>query len=172
MKSKLVNKKLLAAVGIGIVSIASQNANATGQEFSGKTTCYIFKNDKFSKKASCTYTGLEFGSIRYNEISYDFKVPSVGKISTGVSVAAKTDKNGKMIEGKDGSVEYDDSEVTINGKPAHSQERYIEGYKVIAPKLLQNGFEKFEKTGLSCMQSNDKKLEVCIPLKDGYLGGL
>ena len=170
MNMKFVkNKKICFLSFLIMPALMSQQALATSEEFSGKSTCYILNNNKLVKKAPCSYTGSAMGSIRYSGTSFDLNVKGFGKISTETSLAAKTDKNGEMIEGNNGVI-YNDPVITINNKPAHMQNRYIKDLSIINPKLTYNGTEKFTKTGLSCMQSNDKKLEVCIPLKDNNLG--
>ena len=163
--------KLLTKITVlTLIGLTSQFAQATGEEIKGKTTCSILQNGKLIKKAPCTYTGLIFGSIRYNDTSYNFKVPGYGKMNSSMSVSAKTDAQGNMIEGKDG-VEYEDGSVTLNDKPAFSLQRDMKTLKVIPDDTYFKNGEKLEKTSLSCMQQTKTKLEVCIPAKDGFLGG-
>lgn len=163
--------KLLTKITVlTFIVLTSQLAQATGEEIKGKTTCSVLQNGKLIKKAPCTYTGLIFGSIRYNETSYNFNIPGYGKMNSSMTSSAKTDAQGNMIEGKDG-VEYGDSSVTLNNKPASPLQRDMKTLKVIPDTIYFENSQKLEKTSLSCMQQTKTKLEVCIPVKDGFLGG-
>lgn len=162
----LTNLSCLILLGL----ITTQLAQATGDEFKGKTTCSILKAGKLIKKSPCSYTGLIFGSIRHNETSYEFNIPGYGKMTTSLSISAKTDHKGEMIESKDG-VEYEAASITLNDRPATPLQRYSKTLKIIPDDYYYKNSERLQKTSLSCMQQTKTKLEVCIPVKDGFLGG-
>ena len=163
--------KLVTKIAVlTFLGLTSQLAPATGEEIKGKTTCSVLQNGKLIKKAPCSYTGTIYGSIRYNETSYNFNIPGYGKMNSSLSISAKTDVQGEMIEGKDG-VEYEEASITLNDKPASPLQRDMKTLKVIPDNTYFKNSEKLAKTSLSCMQQTKTKLEVCIPAKDGFLGG-
>lgn len=162
----LANLTYLILLGIS----TTQLAQATGEEIKGKTTCLILQAGKLIKKAPCSYTGTIYGSIRYNETSYNFNIPGYGKMNTSVSISAKTDDQGEMIESKDG-VDYEAASITLNDRPATPLQRDSKTLKIISDADYHKHSDKLQKTALSCMQQTKTKLEVCIPVKDGFLGG-
>lgn len=160
---------VIRAVLLLALGAMTQTALATGVELSGQTSCSILKKGKLVKKVPCSYTGLEFGSIRYNEKSYDFSVKGYGDIRTSVTFAARTDAQGNIIETANG-IKYHE-ETTLNDKPAVALFRHAKTLKVIADDKFYQNWDKLEKSTLSCMRQNKTELEVCIPVEEGRLGG-
>ena len=166
-----VIKKLSLTLITTIVTVAASTTYAGGSQDSGKTTCYVLKNDKLVKKSSCGYESALSSSTNYHYNSYDFTIPSHKNIETATEISAKTDKNDNAIVDKSGSTVFEPAVITINGKPATPNYRYAKTLKAV-PKQQTLKYETTEPKGvLSCMQSKDRSLEICAPYPDVSFGG-
>lgn len=156
--------KLAVLIMAGVVS---QSALAFGTEFSGKTTCYIFKNDKLVGKSNCSYKGELGGGMNGGGNDFTFKNTPTGKVTTSYSSWAKTNKQDERIHDSKGNDIWE-KKATINKLPARMVFRDLNGFNQVdastSTKLETEGYNGFESRGLSCIQAKNKSLEICTPL--------
>lgn len=147
-------KTILKLALVSMLGVISQSALADRQEFDGKTTCSILKNNKLVKKAPCSFTGGVYANVGSMGSGYDFTIKGYQNLSTSVELQG------------------DNVERTLNEKPATPLIRDKTTLKVIPDSVYSAmGEKQASNTVLSCMQQNATKLEICIPKKDGFLGG-
>lgn len=166
-----VAKNLFVALITTAIAVSASSVYAGGSEWAGKTTCYILKNDKLVQKTSCSYKAALSSSSFYSYDGFDFTIKGYKNISTSAEISAQTDKNDDAIVGKNGSTVFNPAIITINDKPAASHYRYTKSLKTV-PKQQTTKFETSTPKGvLSCMQANDKSVEICAPYTDVRFGG-
>ena len=155
-----------------ILAAVSFNANASGDEWTDNTTCYLLKQGKLVSKSKCSYDVSLASSISFSYTGYSFKLPNnKTKFNAENSANAKTDKNDNFIEDHDGSLVFDTS-ITLNEKPAVIQYRYGSSLKVVPKNVAAKYGQSTPKGILQCMQQKSSPVwEICAPAEDVSMGG-
>lgn len=157
---------IIASGCLGLVLPASADVQSGDK---GKTTCYVFKNNKLVTKNSCSYEATIGGSTTYGISDYDFTIKGFGDISTYSHSNAITNSQGEPIINAYGSVKSQVS-MYVNKKPAIARYRHATTFKNMTKADVQADYHKTKNKGsLSCMMAKDKSLEVCIPLAKANL---
>lgn len=163
-------KKLFIAFITVITAISANSACAGYTEEQGVTTCYILKNNKLVKNASCSYyNGLYVAVVRMDS-DYSFTIEGYKDISTSEIAYAKKDKNDEVIVDKNNSIVFNPTVLKINDKPATSHYRYTSSLKVVPKQKIKKYKVSTSKNILSCIQATDKSLEICTPYADVNFG--
>ncbi|HCH27440.1 hypothetical protein ACTXMV_01335 [Psychrobacter celer] len=131
------------ALFIGAMSVATVGFCGVGQ-FSGDTTCYVYKQDKLQKKLTCQYDGAEGAAMSYAFRQVDYNLPGFGKMATS------------------NSADYDDNSnhtgwtTTVNDEPAVIRYRAPSSKKVVSQTYAESG-----KKVLQCYLSTTSQWEIC-----------
>lgn len=159
---KTFTKIALITTGLTLASLTQAEYKLSGETAIGKTTCYIFTNNKFSSKTQCSYVGNDgvyydqTGTIATSEYWFNYKMPkSTIKVSDIHTYKPSTDSKKVTIINR---------KTTINGKTGTLQYRWRKNYQVFTEQQMANLPE--EKPGewgnvLTCIKANDNSLEVC-----------
>lgn len=133
-------KKSLVLTGAVLLGMSLSSA-AMAENFSkkGNTTCYVFKNDKLSKKSSCSYRGYGEYTGNGGNFNADFKLK-------GVKGVTKVNLGGTTWSGY---------EYKLNGKAVSELYRYKSNLK----KLTNTQTEQLWENG-------DNSNNVLLCLKD------
>lgn len=137
----MVTQKI--ALFIGIMSVATAGFCAVGQ-FSGETTCYVYKQDKLQKNLTCQYDGAEGAAMSYAFKQVDYNLPGFGKMATS------------------NSADYDDNNnltgwtTTVNDEPAIIRYRLPSNQKIVSQAYAESGKEVLE-----CYLSKKSQWEIC-----------
>lgn len=126
------------------MSVATAGFCGVGQ-FSDKTTCYIYKQDKLQKKLSCQYEGAEGASSSYGFREATYQLPGFGTMSTSNSV-----------DGFDANGSATGMTTTLNGEPAIIRYRLPTTKKIVSQSYAESGKEVLE-----CYLSKKSKWEIC-----------
>lgn len=138
----LIMKKL--AFTIGCMSLATAGFCAVG-EFSGATTCYIYKQDKLQKQLKCSYEGAEGAASSYGFRQISYTLPGFGTMDTSSSV-----------DGFDSNGQATGATITLNDEPAVIRYRLSTNKSIVSNKHAQSGKETLE-----CYLSTKSKWEIC-----------
>ncbi|MGO2885362.1 MAG: hypothetical protein ACTICE_08590 [Psychrobacter celer] len=131
------------ALFIGAMSVATVGFCGVGQ-FSGDTTCYVYKQDKLQKKLTCQYDGAEGAAMSYAFRQVDYNLPGFGKMAT--SNSADYDDNGN----------HTGWTTTVNDEPAVIRYRAPSSKKVVSQTYAESG-----KEVLQCYLSTTSQWEIC-----------
>lgn len=127
----------------------------------GKTTCYIFKSDKLIKKLPCSYELSVSGTAYVGGTGHEFEIKGFGNISTSHAFVVKMDDNYNVIKDKRGN-QIVTFNTDINEKPAVVVYRNSKDFKDLKLKTTYTPVNP-RPNMLSCIQSKDKSLELCVP---------
>lgn len=159
---------ILAIIVSSCLSLALPASADVHSGDKGKTTCYVFKNNKLVTKNSCSYKATIGGSTTYGISDYDFTIKGFGDISTYSHSNAIINSQGEPIINANGSVKSQIS-MTVNKKPAIARYRQLTSYNLL-PYGAEDVYQKQNsKNVLSCMATKNNSLEVCIPLSKANL---
>lgn len=121
-------------VKIGMIScglFANLCLAGTAQFDNEKTTCFVFKNNKLVKKATCTYEGTTGGGTSgYAIFEATFDIKGYGKIDVVDNWSAKDDGKGNW--------KNEEITQTLNGKKAVQRYRHAKTYKILAKANSSN----------------------------------
>lgn len=149
--------KLSLRIGIVLMSALgfSLSAQAGTDRASGKTQCYVFKNDKLHKKGVCSFESYNSSNVFQSTDSMDFVVPNYGKIGYVRSATVDDTASGDKYVAKTLVIE-------VNEKPATFQIRDVKNYKVLAiEKIPENLTSKY----IECYKQKQTNLEICYDPK-------
>lgn len=141
-------KKLTkVALLCGGLLLASSAYSAVANYENQKATCYIFKNDKLTKKVSCSYNG--YTAITMNEQTSssgserDFTIPNYGKLTLEEGFEVLND-GGEVV----------DKYSKLNNKTATEKYRN-KSLKIVSKSYAQQNYTNV----LSCYQQSN--FEFC-----------
>lgn len=142
-----MKKILIVLTCLGLTNVAM----AEVEKYNGKTDCYLFKNSKLIKKASCTYKGSSEYTGNGSGADIDFKMQGVPKPF-------------KMSFGS----YFQDSGYELNGKKVTRINRLKSNLNtIVADDKIPDDMGYGSKTIIACLKNN-KNEEFCYA--EGGLG--
>lgn len=152
-------KNLIIVILIGSMFCIANNALAGAFEFKNlKTICYIFNENKLTKKSSCTYSGGAGGNAYSAFQVATFNVHNYGKISLSDSTKLDDD-NPNIVKNK----------IILNKKIAYIRYRDANSLQILNPAIAEkreqiwNSQERKGKANyLKCYKQTKSSLELCL----------
>lgn len=130
------------ALLIGALSVATTGFAA--DEFSGNTTCYLYKQDKLQKQMKCNYKGVEGDTPNYAFKKISYTLPGYKTMRTASNIGA-FNPNGQAK-----------TTITLNDEPAIIRYRSPTNLSIVSAQYADSGKETLE-----CYLSTKSKLEIC-----------
>ena len=129
---------------IGSLLLSTAGFCGVGQ-FSGNTTCYVYKQGQLFKKLNCQYEGAEGAAMSYSFKQVTYKLPGLGVMDTSIS-ADGFDRDGQPTGWT----------ITVNNEPAIIRYRLPTNKRIVSDDYAASGKEVLE-----CYLSKTSHWEIC-----------